>query len=326
MLAHVLAAALAVATTARASATPSLAPIAEPTTAGRDVRQVLTALAGAGGDQETGGLTNERHYLASNERDLHLIAADVRDRGGVLVAVGADPGYILAGWADPSALILIDLDPMVVQLHRIYAAFFRHADTPAAFLALWDEAGSADATRALQAVGVDVADAAALATLLAETRPEIRRRFADLERRMRAAGVPWLIGDDAQYRRTRELVRGGKVHALRGDLTRAGVARALGERLTERGHHVGLLYLSNIEQYFFYTEDFRTNITTLPFATGGLVLRTLPGRPAGFEYIVEAGAHFQQALQDRRIRSVYRIRGFRRGDHLVGRTRHRIDP
>lgn len=321
MLAHLLATALVVATSAR-TYTPTPVALGQPARP-PDVRQVLADL---DDDADTGGLTNERHYLASNERDLHLIAADVRDRGGVLVAVAADPGYILAAWAAPSAIVFIDLDPMVVQLHRIYAACFRHADTPAAFLALWTDAGAADAARLLRAAATDEADAAALQALYSETRPDIQRRFTDLERRMRAAGVAWLLSDDAHYQRTRDLVRGGKVQAVRGDLTRAGVARALGERLAQHGHSVGLLYLSNIEQYFFYTREFRDNVAALPFAADGLVLRTLPGRPAGFEYIVEDGAHFQRAVQDRRIRSVYRIRGFRRGDHLVGRTRHRIDP
>lgn len=302
-----------------------LAPVTDAPTA-RDVGPLLATLASAGDDRETGGLTNEQHYLASNERDLHLIADDVRGRGGVLVAVGADPGYILAAWADPSALIFVDLDPAIVQLHRIYAAFFRHADTPAEFLALWGDAGADDAARILASIAVDAADTTALGSLLAEAGPAIFRRFAVLERRMSAAGVAWLLGDDAHYQRTRALVRDGKVHALRGDLTRDGVVRTLGERIHEHGHTLGLLYLSNIEQYFLYTKDFRANIAALPFAADGLVLRTLPGRPAGFEYIVEDGAHFQQRLQDRRVRSVYRIRGFQRGDHLVGRTRHRIGP
>lgn len=325
MFARILAATLATASTTGGSTTP-LVDAAAPVAAERDVRPLLAALAVAGDDRETGGLTNEQHYLASNERDLHLIASDVRDRGGTLIAVAADPGYILAAWAAPTAVIFVDLDPAVVQLHRIYAAMFRHAETAAAFLALWSDAGAVDAARLVRAAAVDEADATRLLALFDEARPEISRRFTDLDRRMRAADVAWLLGDDEHYRRVRELVRGGKVHALRGDLTRAGAARALGEQLTGHGHTVGLLYLSNIEQYFFYNHDFRANIAGLPFAADGLVLRTLPGRPAGFEYIVEDGAHFQSALQDRRVRSVYRLRGFRRGDHLVGRTRHRIDP
>lgn len=306
-----------VAVLAATAPSPAAAPAASP-----DIDGLVAALTAAGDDRETGDLTNGQHYLASNERDLHLIRDDVRDRGGVLIAVAADPGYILAAWADASAVVFLDLDPTIVALHRIYAAFFRHADTPAEFLALWDD--PAAAAPLLTAIAADAADAAALQALHAEAAPPIRRRFADLRRRMQ--GVPWLLGDAAHYDRVAGLVRAGKVHAVRGDLTRAGVARALGQGLMIEDLDVGLLYLSNIEQYFLYTTDFRANIAGLPFADDGVVLRTLPGRPAGFEYIVESGAHFQRAVKDRKVRSVYRIRGFRRGEPLVGRTRHRIDP
>lgn len=290
------------------------------------IERFVSAMEGATVDEQTAGLTNDQHYLASNERDLGLIEADVRDRGGVLVAVGADPGYVLAAWADASALILVDLDPAIPELHRIYAAFFAEAAAPADFLRLWSAAGTAEADALLAAIAAGDDDAAALRELFAEAQPKIARHLADLGKRMAAAGVPWLLDDDALYQRTRALVLAGKVIALRGDFTRGGVVRLLGERLREHGQEVGLLYLSNIEQYFLYGQDFRDNVGALPFAAGGLALRTLPGRPAGFEYIVQDGAHFQELLADPKVRSVYRIRGFRRGDHLAGRTRFRIDP
>lgn len=289
------------------------------------LQRFLTAMEATPVDQETAGLTNDQHYLASNERDLHLIEADVRGRGRVIVAVGADPGYILAAWADADALVFVDLDPAISELHQIYAAFFAEAATPAAFLRLWSEAGRAEALALLRSIADSDEDGAALAQLYEAALPATSRHFADLGKRMSAAAVPWLLSEDSLYQRTRGLVRAGKVIALRGDFTRDGVVRALGERLREHRQEVGLLYLSNIEQYFLYGPEFRANIAALPFAREGITLRTLPGRPAGFEYIVEDGDHFQERVADPKVRSVYRIRGFTRGDHLEGRTRHRID-
>lgn len=286
----------------------------------------LAAMGTTDVDQETAALTNGQHYLASNERDLHLIEADVRGRGGVLVAVGADPGYVLAAWADADALVFVDLDRAIPDLHQIYAAFFAEAATPGAFLRLWSEAGRAEALALLRSIADSDEDATALVEIYEAALPGTSRHFSDLAKRMTAAGVPWLLSEDSLYQRTRALVRGGKVIALRGDFTRGGVVRALGERLREHKQEVGLLYLSNIEQYFLYGPEFRANIAALPFASDGIALRTLPGRPAGFEYIVEDGDHFQERVADPRVRSVYRIRGFQRGDHLVGRTRHRIAP
>jgi hypothetical protein len=274
------------------------------------------------GDLETGPLTNDTHYFASNERDLDLVAASLQDLGGVVVAVGADPGYVLAAWADAEALVLIDLDPAIVALHRVYAALFAAADGPQEFRRLWSTDARAEA-RAI--VGAQGPDADALLAVFEAAQPAVERRLAELDRRMAAAGRAWLLSDAALYERVAGLVRAGKVIALRGDFTRAGTVRAVADALDAAGLRVGLLYLSNIEQYFLYTAEFRDNVGALPLA-GGQVLRTLPGRPAGFEYILQQGAHFQAWAARPKVRSVYRIRGFKKGEHLVSRRVHVVDP
>jgi len=281
---------------------------------------------GTVGDTDTGPLTNGKHYYASNERDLHLFADDVVDRGGLIVAVAADPGYILAAWADADALILVDLDPAIADLHRIYAAFFRAADDIAGFRHLWRSDGIAEAHELIVSAGEARGDADTLLAIYDEARPAIARRFADLERRMAADDRPWLLSDPELYTRVAEMVRGGRVYSFRGDLTRAGIVSDLGRWLDDAELDVSILYLSNVEQYFMYKQDFRDNMLAVPLADESLVLRTLPGRPAGFEYIVQDGADFQARVADPKVRSVYRVRGLKKGEHLVGRTRFVVAP
>ena len=273
-------------------------------------------------EAEQSPLTNGRHYYASNERDLHLFATDVEDRGGLMLAVAADPGYILAAWANADALIFVDLDPAIVDLHRIYAAFFRAADDSEDFRHLWNHEGIARAEELITSAAEETGDAARLLAIYSEARPAIARRFADLTHRFAQRKVPWLLSDEALYRRVTKLVRSERVLALRGDLTRSGQVSLLGRELDNSDLEISLLYLSNAEQYFMYKEAFRTNMLTLPLAEQSLVLRPLPGRPAGFEYIVQDGADFQARVGDPRVRSVYRIRGLKRGQHLVGRTHY----
>ena len=278
--------------------------------------RVAARVRALGAGDEAGPLTNGVHYFASNERDLDLVRAQVTGLGGALVAVAADPAYILAAWAAPEAIVLVDLDPAIARLHEIYAAFFAAAGEPAAFRRLWSEEGAAEARALLEGE--------ALQALYDEARPAIERRFADVERRFAARAVPWLLSDAGHYERVAALVRGGRVVALCGDFTRDGVVRAVGEALRAEGLRVGLLYLSNIEQYFLYTPGFRAGIAALPLE-GGQVVRTLPGRPAGFEYIVQGGEHFQRWAASPAVRSVYRIRGFKRGEPLSGRALHVVD-
>ncbi len=300
----------------RLSLALALALAAAPARAETSAERFAAAARVLAGDPDAGPLTNGLHYYASNERDLHLVADAVKGRGGALVAVAADPAYVLAGWAAPEAIVLIDLDPAIVALHRVYAAFFAAAADPAAFRRLWTPEG-ADEARAL------LRDAPDLQAIYDDASPAVTRRWAELDRRM--GDTPWLLSDPAQYRRVAGLARSGRVQAFRGDFTRDGAVRAVGEALRAAGLEVGLLYLSNIEQYFLYTPEYRANVRALPL-DGALVLRTLPGRPAGFEYILQEGAHFERWAQSPKVRSVYRIRGFVKGEHLVARTVFTIDP
>ncbi len=281
---------------------------------------MVAELAAITPDTDTGTLTNNTHYFASNERDLDLVAATVAPLGDVWLAVGADPVYILAAWGQPSAVVVVDLDPAIVDLHAIYAVFFAHAETPEDFVALWSEAGVATA-QALLAGDPTTADKLEIYTA---AQPAVARRFADLTRRFAAKSQAWLLSDPAHYLRVAHLVRSGRVLAVRGDFTRAGVVAEIANLLQHHAVPLGLVYLSNIEQYFLYTQEFRANVGALPLATAQVV-RTLPGRPAGFEYIVQAGDHFQRWVAAPQVRSVYRIRGFRRGEPLQSRTLHVID-
>lgn len=274
-------------------------------------------------DASTAGLTNGKHYYASNERDLHLFEPTVRGLGGALVAVAADPGYVLAGWMRASLVVFVDLDPEIVALHSVYAALFAASATPEAFLGLWADAGRERAVAVISGAAPAAEVARSVAVFLA-AQPEISRRFADLGRRMAASKTRWFGDDQALFDHVRGLVTTGQVVVKRADLTREGAALAIGAGLTASGEAVGALYLSNIEQYFMYNTGFRAVVGALPFSAEGVALRTLPGRPAGFEYIAQNGRELQGRLGDRRVRSVYRLRGFSKredpGAFLQGRS------
>ena len=82
-----------------------------------------------------------------------------------------------------------------------------------------------------------------------------------------------------------------------------------------------MLYLSNIEQYFMYGKEYRANIAALPMDRETAVLRTLPARPAGFEYIAQRGDHMQAWVASKKVRSVYRVRGMTKGMERPASTR-----
>lgn len=275
-------------------------------------------------DPSPDAITNATHYWVSNERRLDLFADDVRGLGGVYLGVGTDQSYILAGWARPQLVVLVDFDQDVVDLHAVYGAFFGSAEDPSAFRALWTEGGAALAESVLERSTSDAARRTRLLALYREARPRVHERFMIMQTKMIEADERWFLDDAQQYAHVRSLHGDGRVIALRGDFTHEGAVRDVARTLAEAGLTVRVLYLSNIEQYFMYGSAYKNNMLALPVDARSVVLRTLPGRPAGFEYIVQTTTDFHAWLRARSVRSVYRIRGLSKGDTLTAGERHLI--
>jgi hypothetical protein len=262
--------------------------------------------------------TNDLHYLVSNERRLDLFRPELDDRGGVMLGVGTDQNYVMAAWSRTELLVIVDFDQQVVDLHAVHGALLAVAPTAEDFRRLWAEDG-ADAARA--AVRAAHPERPELVELYDTARKVVDRRLRNLARRYAELGVRSWLDTPAQYRYVADLHARGRVVALRGDFTRDGLLRRVAAVLHAHALPLKVLYLSNIEQYFTYRRPFKDNMLALPLHDDTLVLRTLPGRPAGFHYIVQRGADLHAWMRAPKVWSVYRIRGMAKGEHLVAGER-----
>ncbi len=276
----------------------------------------LTDVLALTSDPPPTGITNDTHYLVSNERRLDLFASSIEPRGGVYVGVGAGQNYVLAGWARPEYMVLVDFDQDVVDLHHLYAMFLAYAPDAKAFEDLWSDSGSAQVHRWLPVAVRNDARATRLLALYDRARPEVAERIRIMHGKLAEAGEDWYLTDAEAYDHLADLARRDRIVAKRGDFTQPGVLRELGDALRAASASVGVLYLSNIEQYFMYGKDYRANVLGLPLDRHTAVLRTLPGRPAGFEYITQRGDQLHAWMRRKRTTSVYRVRGLVRGTHL----------
>ncbi|MEX1365144.1 MAG: hypothetical protein AB1Z98_18590, partial [Nannocystaceae bacterium] len=225
-------------------------------------------------------LVRDTHYWISNEQSHFLWHEHVVDRGGALLGVATDQNYLLAGWSRAELLVLMDFDAGVVDLHRAYGVIF--ADSPSApeFLARWSaEAEPTVVERLREQLGEHGAAAAAA---YASARALVAERLAHVDARYRERGLPTFLSDPEQYEHVRSLWRSGRAIAVRGDLTADLTMSDIATVLREANLEVGVLYLSNAEQYFRYGKAFRRNITALPLAEHGVVLRTNGWRQFGY--------------------------------------------
>ena len=286
------------------------------------VDETAARLSGLTPDPTPLTITNATHYFVSNERRLDLFADDVHDLGGVYVGVGSDQSYVFMGWARPRLAVLVDFDQGIVDLHAVYRVLFEHAHDPEAFAAAWAESGAPVAEAAIEAAVPDDIHRERLLALYREARPLVHARLAIMRVKMAEAERRWFLDDAGQYAHVRALHVQGRVVALRGDFTQPGVLNEVARTLVEAQLPVRVLYLSNIEQYFTYGKAYKANVLALPIDDRSVVLRTLPARPAGFEYIVQSATDFRAWLGARGVYSVYRVRGYRKGEPLVAGERH----
>ncbi len=179
---------------------------------------------------ELGGVTEARkgqHYVTGNERALEAFYPRIRELGGAYVGVGSDQAYLLLGWARAELAWLIDYDPVVVDLHAVYHAFFAAAATPELFVALWQQDSKARAIAVLHAAYPG--DAGRRHELLYRLyRYRVARRLGQLQLTMSAAAVPTFLTDPDQYTHVRDLVQAGRVGALLADLSREGAVQQIG--------------------------------------------------------------------------------------------------
>jgi hypothetical protein len=268
-------------------------------------------------------LTNDRHYLTSNELRLDKFEEEIRDRGGVYLGVGAGQNYILGGWSRPELMVIVDFDQDVVDLHAVYALFFAYAATPEQFAALWTVEGRKTALSVIELGEFSPVRRARLLALYKRARHYVEKWHGQTTEKFTATGTKWLLDDAEQYDHVAELVRRGHVVAHRGDFTKPGVMLAIADALTKAEADLGTVYLSNIEMYFMYGKAYKANMLGLPLEQDTVVLRTLPAVPAGWEYIVQAGDNFHRWVGHKSTWSVYAIRG-RENKNLIANNKHYV--
>jgi len=270
----------------------------------------LAAFANLPADPAPEELVRGNHYWISNENELHLFHDAVKDKGGVYVGVGSDQNYLLGAWARAEVLVLMDFDQSIVDLHRVYRVIFRAAETPADFLRLWRNESRAEVRRLIQEGYADPKERAGALRAYGTARWAVDRRLKRVVEQMKKAPLPSFVVDADDYAHIRRLFLEDKVFMVRGDLTAQRTVSAVGRAVARSGMKVGVLYLSNAEQYFPYDARYRSNIRELPMDEHSVVVRTSGQRGIShvkgtyYHYNTQSGASFVSWLGDAKTRDV----------------------
>lgn len=255
------------------------------------------------------GITEDfvgRHYTTGDEWNPHLWLPFVQGLGGGYIGVGSDQAYLFLGWVKPDFAWFIDYDPMVVALHAVYRAFLLEAETPDAFLRLW---APGQQNEALDRIAHHYATDARLKlyrNLYLRNRGNIHYRLTLLRKKLVKEKVASYLDDPAIYTFVRDMVRSGRVRPMSANLLESKGIVGVAEAAKKLGVTIHALYLSNAEEYWPYSAQYRTNIRALPFDATTRIIRTLSSFSINkdYRYNTQPGLLYQAWLERPSLRGV----------------------
>ena len=260
------------------------------------------------------------HYVTSNEPRQHLFRDAIKDSGGLYVGVGAEQNYLFIGWAKPEVAVLVDFDDVISRLHHVYASIFRRVETPQEMLACWNSDPAADATSGCSHKTV--------LTWLAEdyegdllkgvknvwkfSKPRIGPHLNKLKAHYEGLKMPSFLTDQSEYTFVAEMVRAGRVRAVRGDFTKRRTMTDIAAFAKKACLPVRTLYLSNVDDYInYYIAQHRKNMVGLPGDERSQVIQTEPSGGHTYHYIAQPLSVYRAWLQCRCVYAINVIRPHR---------------
>jgi hypothetical protein len=253
----------------------------------------------------------DKHYVKSNESRHDVWFPYIDGVGKAYVGVGADQNYTLIARAKSEWVFLLDIDPRVGETHWAYKALIEKHESPEAFLANFEPAGEAQAVATIEAAYADRSEAEIkrIRRGYRAARETLRKHLARVSTRKRDGRSTSWLSDPEAYTWIRRLYLGGRVRIMPGDLTGAVSMKTVGSVCAKLETSVGVLYLSNAEEYFkYFAGDYRSNVAALPADESSVVLRTLYGddwvhADSLWNYQVQPLADFASRLADPKLRS-----------------------
>ena len=212
-----------------------------------------------------------QHYYVSDEGHADMFKPYIDGIGGGYVGIGSDQAYLYIGWARPQFAWTVDYDDEVVGMHELQQAFIAAAATPDEYRTLWSKERTADAKAIIAQIAPEGPQRKRLVRILGQGQPRMKRRMARLAKHLT---VPTYLTDQGIYDYLRGMIKHGCMRPLLVDLLADKGMKGIGEVMTQVGLPVRVLYMSNAEEYWTYTDQFRANVRGLPIDDRSLALHT----------------------------------------------------
>lgn len=262
-----------------------------------------------------------RHFLRSDERNHHAFMPYIRDLGGAYAGVGAEQAYTFASWSRARLVWLTDYDPWITEVHRIYAAFFLVSPDIASFRnRLEDEQEDKSIEILRHFYGEE--DRWELMDVVFDALQERARRRVDwMVDTYRERDIDSWVTDEEHYRYVRTLVKQRRVRPMLANLLDDEAFVEIGRASRELGVPMRVLYLSNAESYWGYSEQFRANMGAQHFDARSVILRTngAQGSNGDYRYAIQPAPNYVAWLQHPEVEDlgdIWRKPSVREWEHI----------
>ncbi len=255
-------------------------------------------------------IPTEIHYVKSNESRHDVWFPYIDGIAGAYVGVGSDQNYTVLAKARSELAFLLDIDIRVVYLHRIYEVLIEASQTPEQLHERFEESNQDDSLELLTAAFKDFPEKerTLLLRYYRASRETVYRHLRHVIRRNRDGEQSSWLSNPEMYAHVRKLFQNDRIRAMPGDLAGANSMQTVGKVAAELDVPVRVVYLSNAEEYFRYTQNYRNNIRNLKGDDKSVVLRTIYDKEwihadSLWAYQVQRLSDFQTRLDDTKNRS-----------------------
>lgn len=254
--------------------------------------------------------TRGKHYVNSDERRHDLFHKAIANKGGTYIGVGSHQNYVLAAWARPSAVVIVDFDQVIIDLHRLFAVVFRNTPTPEAFMAAWTRRRHKTVRRWIRTGHHSDEEKEALHETYDTYRANMHWGLTQRRERLQQVSLSTYMTDPEQFAVLKDLFARNRILFVRGDFAGRKTMRDVAQLARAARLPIGVVYLSNVEQYLRWGRGrYRQNMLGLPVAEDAVVIRTYGVGEKGaadhnYQYYVQSALRFRAWLKDRSATSV----------------------
>ncbi len=235
------------------------------------------------------------HFPFSDEKHLDLFKEHIENLGGTYIGVGTDQGYLFIGWQRPTLAFVIDYDPWVVIIHRIYMTFWKQCNSSECLYQYFYER-----EKGMEFLKGEIGTSAELnKPLPLKVYKSTQKSIAKQLKRLERMNVKTFMNDPESFQYIKTMIQNGRIRTLQANLLGDRAFASIASTLNELGAKVTTLYLSNAEQYWGYSTQFKKNIIGIPAADNALILRTSATYPNNndYRYSIQPVSVFKAWLQ-----------------------------